>query len=131
MKIEGLEKIVPSLDLCKLIPAGKFADSALVWRDRKGNISRDSFAKVREPEDISYANEFAEVRYYPAPTLEEIIADLPSEYEDGALSLGRNYIEYDTPDWFTVDDTSFGSEKDGFAAAALRLWFKVKGIEVK
>ena len=34
-----LEKIVPSLELCKKIPAGEFKDSALVWVDgyyRKG-----------------------------------------------------------------------------------------------
>lgn len=26
-----LEKLVPPLELCKLIPAGEFADSALAW----------------------------------------------------------------------------------------------------
>ena len=28
---KGLEKIVASLELCKLIPAGEFEDTALVW----------------------------------------------------------------------------------------------------
>ena len=47
-----LESIVPPLELCKQIPAGEFEDSALVWRERIGNISRDDRLKVREAEDI-------------------------------------------------------------------------------
>lgn len=35
MTKEGLEKIVPSLDLCRKIPAGEFVDAALVWREEK------------------------------------------------------------------------------------------------
>ena len=31
---KGLEKIVASLELCKLIPAGEFEDTALVWERR-------------------------------------------------------------------------------------------------
>ena len=61
-----LKDIVPPLELCKLIPAGAFEDSALVWRERIGQISRDDRVKIREPEDISYKNEFVEVNYFPA-----------------------------------------------------------------
>lgn len=70
---KDLEKIVASLELCKLIPAGEFEDSALVWRERIGNISRDDRVKIREPEDISYKVESTEVNYFPAPTLVEIL----------------------------------------------------------
>lgn len=66
-----LKDIVPPLELCKQIPAGEFEKSVLVWRERIGNISRDDRVKVREPEDISYKVESAEVNYFPAPTLAE------------------------------------------------------------
>ena len=124
-----LENIVPPLELCKKIPAGEFEDSVLVWKERIG-ISCDDLVKIREPEDISYKVESAEVNYFPAPTLEETITSL--------LTYG----------WLVKIDCRFGldtfvelysrtsnkhyTEYDPSAcAAALRLWFKVKGIEVE
>lgn len=65
--MRNLESIVPPLKLCKQIPAGEFEESVLVWRERIGNISRDDRVKIREPEDISYKVESAEVNYFPAP----------------------------------------------------------------
>lgn len=116
---KGLEKIVASLELCKLIPAGEFEDTALIHV-----LSPHGPCVMERP----YGTQ---CEYYPAPTLEEIIADLPSEYEDGSLSLGCNYIEYAGVE-FAVDDTTFSSEEEGgFAAAALQLWLKMKGIESK
>lgn len=111
---EGLEKIVASLELCKLIPAGEFEDSVLVWRERIGNISRDDRVKIREPEDISYKVESAEVNYFPAPTLEEILESI------GGVET-----------WDTMTIPRITSGKQNLTTNALRLWFKVKGIEVK
>lgn len=122
MKNQGLEKIVPSLELCKLIPAGEFEDTVLVWRERIGNISRDVWVKFRAPEDISYKVESAEVNYFPAPTAEEIMEKL------------------DEPTLWRSDDGKcrcfcnghVSAQKGGtIADAALRLWLKVKGIESK
>lgn len=117
-----LEEIVPPLELCRKIPAGEFKDSVLVWRKRIGNISRDDRVKVREPEDISYKNEFAEVNYFPAPTLAEIMAELP----EGTL------VMMDAPGvWTAIAEsgtTNVKIEKDSTpATAALRLWLKIKG----
>lgn len=115
--MRSLENIVPSPDLCKKIPAGEFEDSVLMWRERIGNISRDDRVKIREPEDISYKVESAEVNYFPAPTLEEILNEMVSfraSFCVHGMAIGNNFYGYPTS-----------------AEEALRLWFKVKGIEVE
>lgn len=119
-----LEKIVPSLRLCKKIPTGEFKDSVLVWKERR-SFSCDDLVKIREPEDISYKVESAEVNYFPAPTLEEIRWELRnlsvSAYENTIVAS----CKIDPETW--VSETVNPGEHD--ADAALRLWFKVKGVE--
>ena len=115
------ESIVPSLELCKLIPAGEFNDSALVWRERIGNFSRDNRVKIRVKEDISYKVESAEVNYFPAPTVDEIMEKL------------------DAPGFWCSSDGKWRcfckgrvlAQGETIADAALRLWLRVKGIESK
>lgn len=117
-----LESIVPPVELCKRIPAGEFEDTALVWCRVRGEdvvCPREHWVGVFGMSPV------------PAPTLEEIINELPDEYDDGRLDIGNDYVEYITLDEFLVDDAYFCSEPDGFAAAALRLWFKVKGINLE
>ena len=122
--MRSFENIVASLELCKLIPAGEFEDTALVWKERTGNISR---VKIREPEDISYKVESAEVNYFPAPTLEEIRWEL----RNLSVAIHENRIivscKINPENW--ISETVFPGEHD--ADAALRLWFKVKGIEAE
>lgn len=123
---KGLEKIVASLELCKQIPAGEFEDSALVWRERIGNISRDDWVKFRAPEDISYKVESAEVNYFPAPTLAEIrreLRNLSVNVIDGAITVSCRIDPEKTLSETARDDNDV-------TAAALRLWLMVKGIEV-
>ena len=124
MEMRSFENIVASLELCKLIPAGEFEDTALVWKERTGNISR---VKIREPEDISYKVESAEVNYFPAPTLEEIRWEL----RNLSVAIHENRIivscKINPENW--ISETVFPGEHD--ADAALRLWFKVKGIEAE
>lgn len=127
MSKQGLENIVAGLELCRKIPAGEFEDSVLVWRERIGNISRDDRVKIREPEDISYKVESAEVNYFPAPTLEEIRWEL----RNLSIAIHENIIivscKINPEKW--ISETVFPGEHD--ADPALRLWFKVKGIEVE
>lgn len=127
MKKQGLEKIVASLELCKLIPAGEFEDTALVWRERIGNFSRDVWVKFRAPEDISYKVESAEVNYFPAPTLAEIrreLRNLSVNVMDGAITVSCRIDPEKTLSETARDDNDV-------TAAALRLWLRVKGIESK
>ena len=118
--MSNLESIVPPVELCKQIPAGEFEDSALVWCRVRGEdvvCQREHWVGVFGMSPV------------PAPTLEEIINKLPHEYEEGRFCVWDNGIEYDTHDGWLIEDTNFCNEPDGFAAAALRLWFKVKGIQ--
>ena len=123
---KGLEKIVAGLELCKQIPAGEFEDSALVWRERIGNFSRDNWVKFRAPEDISYKVESAEVNYFPAPTLAEIrreLRNLSVNVIDGAITVSCRIDPEKTLSETARDDNDV-------TAAALRLWLRVKGIEL-
>ena len=116
-----LENIVPSLELCKKIPVGEFEDTALVWV-----YDMDGLEMVMPREVV----QFKGIEIYPAPTLEETITSL--------LTYG----------WLVKIDCRFGldtfvelysrtsnkhyTEYDPSAcAAALRLWLRVKGIEVE
>ena len=117
-----LENIVPPLELCKLIPAGEFEDSALVWRERIGYISSSVGLKFREPEDISYKVESVKVNYFPAPTTWEIMMKLNSP------SLWRGL----TGRWYCMCREHVMVEGgENASEAALRMWLRVKGIEVE
>lgn len=58
----NLEDLVPSYDLCKMIPRGEFSDSAFVWLKR-----RRKHVAIRKP----YM-----AQSIPAPTLAEILEKL-------------------------------------------------------
>ena len=114
IKMSKLEKIVPSLELCKLIPAGEFDDSWLVWGERIGSFSRYSWIKFRDPEDVCYK--------VPAPTTGEIMAKLVTP------SLWRGI----TGRWYCMCKEHVMVEGgENASEAALRMWLRVKGIEVK
>ena len=120
---KGLEKIVASLELCKLIPAGEFNDTAMVWRDDK--IYRCVHLKCRTTDDMGYKGESAEVNYFPAPTLSEIrreLRNLSVNKIDGVLRLSCE---------INPDETFYETARDdnNVTTAALRLWLKMKGID--
>lgn len=114
-----LERIVPPLELCKQIPAGEFEDSALVWIDGNTQNPKDIFVEPRR-----YA---IDGTFIPAPTLEEMRWELRNlsvtVYENTIVAL----CKIDPETW--ISETVVPDEHD--ADAALRLWFKVKGIEVE
>ena len=96
-----------------------------MWRERIGQISRDNRVIVREPEDISYKNEFVEVNFFPAPTLAEIrrkLQNLSVNVIDGVITVSCR---------INPEDTIFETARDDndVTAAALRLWLWLKGIE--
>ena len=119
-----LEKIVPSLALCKYIPEGEFKDSALVWMHRPAleGISDDPFMV-----DYRVKAEYLKRELHPAPTLEEIRLEL----RNLSIVFYNNKIivscKIDPETWFS--ETVFPGEHD--ADAALRIWLKLKGVEVE
>ena len=122
-----VEDIVPNFDLCKRIPAGEFDDSWLVWRERIGYVSSNISLKFRDFGDINYKAESVKVNCFPAPTLAEIQRDLRNlsvNVIDGVLR-----VSCDTSSDETFYETVRGD--NDVTTAALRMWLRVKGIEVK
>ena len=125
MKKQGLESIVADFNLCKLIPAGEFKYTAMVWRD--DNINHYVHLYCRTSDDIGYKGESEEVNYFPAPTLSEIrreLRNLSVNKIDGVLMVSCK---------INPDDTLYETARDdnNVTTAALRLWLMVKGIKVK
>lgn len=132
MKIENL---VPPLELCKLIPAGEFQDSAFCWHytDVVGFVCRTSGCEQISDKQWQIVNNHRrkiEIRrnhgeeIYPAPTLQEIMAEIQfaqvSIFANGSFVIhprfgGKRYMRY---------------RDDNAATAALKLWLKMNGIEV-
>lgn len=115
--MSNLESIVPPLELCRMIPAGEFEDSALVW-DIHGKFDKWHVEKrvKRSVRFGDYGRMYSPHADISAPTLEEILdalADLGADFLMREFQIGNKSYYYPTG----VED-------------ALRLWFKVKGIEV-
>ena len=120
----NLEKLVPPLELCKQIPEGKFAESALVW---KGDLDGDPLLFPRE---CGICNQYgAEIAIAPAPTLAEILEELDAIFDD---------CEYDVCVWNSAQLGKWGVQIVVFgrtanhieydanpATAALKLWMEV------
>lgn len=101
----NLTDLVPPLELCKKIPTGEFADSALVWVSEDLGVVPASMID-RELYDI------------PAPTLEEIMAAMP---------FCRVYKKVNGV-FIAVHEKTRIAHMNA-ADAALKLWLKLKGIE--
>ena len=120
-----LENIVPSLELCKQIPAGEFEDSALVWETYYSKYSIKPV--VIDRKTFGYTPYKFVENVYPAPTLAEILDALKDITEKPSIYYGKL-----TKTWVCDSMEYLTPIKDKKAVnAALRLWFKVKGIEVE
>ena len=144
-----LESIVPPMELCKLIPAGEFKDSALVWvyDDVVGFLCRTSGCEQihkkewrlehNHPRKIAIRRKSGH-EIYPAPTLAEILAKIPAAINGvGVLELalddraenndGRYVICYNRygVDGALEETTQLESDNNS-ATAALRLWLRVR-----
>ena len=114
-----LENLVPTLDLCKRIPAGAFVDSALIWFF-DGN---DWWVNVREFDSQPDYE-------YPAPTLAEILLALS---ESGNAYTSKNEVGCVVLHEIPGDEEGYGysmrteTDKDNYATAALKLWLELEG----
>lgn len=124
-----LKDLVPPLELCKLIPAGEFDDSAFAWihADVVGFVCRTSGCEEvagKEWQLIrSNASRVIRARkrgeeIYPAPTLEEIM---------GAMQFCRVYKK--SANFYVAVKEQERVPSFSGATAALKLWLKLKGIE--
>lgn len=115
-----LESIVPPPGLCTQIPDGEFRDSALVW------------CRIRGENDVCPRDQWVGgggTRPIPAPTLEEIIIDIGKTHKNPVLAYCHAY--WDTTCYTGRTRTEiFGMKPEQTASeSAIRLWFKVKGIQ--
>ena len=139
--VNKLKNIVPPLELCKKIPEGEFEDSALVWvyDDVVGFLCRTSGCEQihkkewqlehNHPRKIAIRRKCAQ-EIYPAPTLEEIITTLLTY---GWLVKIDCRIQLDTfvELYSRTSNMRYAEYGPSASEAALRLWFKAKGIEVE
>lgn len=127
-----LERIVPPLELCKRIPAGEFEDSALVWdihgKFDKWHVEKRVKRSVRFGDYGRMSSPHADI---PAPTLEETMTSLLN-YAGWLLKIDSRFGLDTFVELYSRTSNKHYTEYDPSAcAAALRLWFKVKGVEVE
>lgn len=109
--MSNLKNLVPPLELCKLIPAGEFEDSALVMVEDQDGIE---MVLSREVAQFEYDEMIA------APTLEEIrrkLQNLSIVPGDAAVHVS---CKIDPETHISV----IAVNENDVTAAALRLWFK-------
>lgn len=114
-----LEELVPPLELCKQIPEGEFADSALVW------AGDQFYQNIRVlPRGCQCIKIDAVIS--PAPTLAEILAAL-GDIDCGTNCECENEIRIGLW-WVSVWRGGFRTSKQDKnpATAALKLWLEVK-----
>lgn len=120
--MNNLEKIVPLRALCKRIPAGEFEESALVWV--LDPLDLDGIECVMPREVAVY--EYGKRNMIPAPTLEEIgllLRNLSVTNLDKEINIA---CKMDPETWIREK-----AKNGNVTSAALRVWLKMKGIEVK
>lgn len=126
MKIEDL---VPPLDLCKLIPQGEFENSALVWRVPNCSFPlEDEFYGIHER---GKCESWMKEKQIPAPTLQEILEDLPHDdaYNDLLVGYSAKVDKFTGWHIYYNGDRKRHCYDQNAANAALKLWLKNKGIE--
>lgn len=121
----NLEDLVPPLALCQKIPAGEFAESALMW------FSNYHFGGWHV-EKRGFAEAFTDNgELYPAPTLQEIMEVLPHDdaYNDLLIGYSKKVAKFTGWHIYYNGDRKRHCYDQNPAAAALKLWLKLKGIE--
>lgn len=112
-----LESLVPSLELCNKIPAGKFDDSALVWEEYINFEGKQGYyvdAREWSESDI------------PAPTLAEIMAELPKSLQISWIEWNEYPGEWQIYCRLPGEKSSPLGHDDNPASAALKLWLELK-----
>lgn len=106
-----LEDLVPDLELCKQIPDGAFADSALVW---DSDYER-WYVTEREKADPDIA--------IPAPTLAEIMADCPDCFARRYKRANPKWAVIFLRKYERVETVAFDETTP--ATAAMKLWLEL------
>lgn len=124
--MNGLEKMVPPLELCKLIPAGEFADSVLVWAWDEYIIDdpNPTYTVWEREQAIDYLG--SDENCIPAPPLDELAQETPGGI---IVNFGEHYVESCKYDFNGESMHEEWTEKESAATAALRLWMRIRKAE--
>ena len=126
--MSNLEDLVPPLELCEEIPFPKFENSVFVW-DRINQW-------ILQRTEIDY-NDEEDGFYVPAPTLQEILEDLPTEIKEETRYLTmydvRNkergfqfgYTAFNLAKKKVDQSRIFCAKDDNAVISALKLWMKI------
>ena len=137
--MSSLESLVPPLELCRQIPEGKFADSVFVRLGETCDGDEVPGNPVwRRDTKIQRHMAACGVRMYPAPTLQEILIDLPEFIKEDLECYLCVFDVRDQPngDWqfgyargyrgsLTALKSLITRDKNP-VTAALKLWLKIE-----
>lgn len=144
------QDLVPPLELCKLIPKGEFTDTCFIWDKtpymaftdgvneqgdfvgRYGKVIpefyklRKNYNKTEKQVKIDFCFEppVIELDYFPAPTLQEILEELPWDFE-----FSHCYEGVPTEKYITIIGTEIGEVGDNGVESAMKTWLEYKGIK--
>lgn len=115
-----LKDLVPPLELCRMIPAGHFADSALMWNEDESFPDAPAILSTRD--NMIFTEGW---RNTPAPTLAEILE------ADHRITLSRSHNGrlWVAEAW--IDGVWTARNAINPATAALKLWFLINGVGVE
>lgn len=122
-------KLVPPLELCKLIPAGEFEDSVHWYR---WSYIDQKYLVVEGKPDVRLHRDPCPCGmkyFYPAPTLQEILEELHKHQEDVFLKWSENAYHEWLVNAYSHNQNDFQAHDKNSATAALKVWLKLKGIE--
>jgi hypothetical protein len=113
-----LEELVPPLELCKMIPKEEFGSSIFIWHfdDTHKLCMLKPFDQYSHGEYKYFPGEYR----CPAPTLEELIKELPLDTIFGKEQHGEIWLSH---------NHTYGFQERNGATAALKLWLELKGID--
>ena len=120
------EDLVPPLELCKLIPAGEFENSALMWIEVEiPQENKKEWRVVNATKPILACHN----PKHAAPTLEEILEELRKNQEDVFLKWSETAYNAWLVNAYTHDKEDYQDHNRSAVTAALTVWLKMKGIE--
>lgn len=119
------EILVPPCELCDEIECGEFENTALVWcMDKHGELS---ILPRSDGEFIFLYNGAKGI--VPAPSLVEIIHELPKEHNGGLLTIYNHQIGYACGGGWVEPPVSLEPREylESLTDAAMRLFLRIKG----
>lgn len=110
--MSNLTDLVPPLELCKLIPAGEFQDSAFAWWQITPLVEWQVVVR-------------STLTTIPAPTLEEILEELRKNQEDVFLKWSETAYNAWFVNAYTHNKEDYQAHNKSGATAALKVYLKL------